>query len=55
MEGDYTRREPEISNVLNQYGRSGVPLYLYFDGRQSQPQILPQLLSVDIITTSTAS
>lgn len=49
MIGDYTRRDPDITRYLAKYGRSGVPLYLYFppDG---DAQILPQILTVDDLT-----
>lgn len=52
MEGDFTRRDPEIANALNEYGRSGVPLYLHFQrdsGPDAKPTVLPQLLSVNIL------
>lgn len=45
MEGDFTLKDPEIANVLYQYGRAGVPLYLYFTP-DLKTKILPQFLSV---------
>ena len=44
--GDYTRRDPEIARFLSQYGRSGVPLYLYFPAK-GEAIVLPQILTVD--------
>ena len=47
--GDWTNRNPEISALLKQHGRDGVPLYLYFAAGSSEPRILPQLLTQDLI------
>src|SRR5262249_56686307 len=30
LTGDWTRRNPEITRLLERYGRSGVPLYLLY-------------------------
>lgn len=46
--GDFTRADPAIARVLNQYGRPGVPLYLYFP-RGKDAVILPQILTADRI------
>ncbi|MDO5530848.1 protein-disulfide reductase DsbD [Sutterella sp.] len=48
LEGDWTNRNAEISRVLAQYGRSGVPLYLIYrtDGTVS---VLPELLTPGIV------
>ncbi|MEE9434991.1 MAG: thioredoxin family protein [Sphingorhabdus sp.] len=47
--GDFTRRDPEIARILARYGRSGVPLYLYFaPGKDAQ--ILPQILTPSALT-----
>ena len=52
MVGDYTRRDPDITRYLAKYGRSGVPLYLYFPPN-GEAQILPQILTVDDLTALT--
>ncbi len=45
LKGDLTRPDPEITELLESYGRSGVPLYLWFPpGRSGPADILPQLL-----------
>jgi thiol:disulfide interchange protein len=49
LKGDFTRRDPAISRFLNGQGRSGVPLYLYYPAG-GEPQILPQILTRDILT-----
>jgi thiol:disulfide interchange protein DsbD len=47
MKGDWTNQDPEITRVLEQNGRSGVPLYLYYAGGRSV--VLPQILTPGIV------
>jgi DsbC/DsbD-like thiol-disulfide interchange protein/cytochrome c biogenesis protein CcdA len=49
LEGDWTRRDAEISRYLEAQGRSGVPLYVWYKPG-SDPVILPQVLTVDMLT-----
>ena len=49
MVGDYTRRDPDITRFLAKYGRSGVPLYLYYPPN-ADARVLPQILTVDDLT-----
>ena len=49
MKGDWTRRDPKITKILTNYGRSGVPLYLYFAPGRAEAVVLPQLLTPDIV------
>jgi thiol:disulfide interchange protein len=49
LEGDWTRGDAAIGRFLNQHGRSGVPLYLYYPPGQD-PKILPQILTVGDLT-----
>jgi thiol:disulfide interchange protein len=44
LRGDWTRRNPEITGFLRQFGRSGVPLYVLYDAA-GQPAVLPQILT----------
>ena len=44
LKGDWTNNDPEITKLLNQYQRSGVPLYLMYPKGQGEPAILPQIL-----------
>ena len=50
LEGDWTRRDAEISRYLEAQGRSGVPLYVWYAPGQ-EPVILPQVLTVDTLTS----
>jgi thiol:disulfide interchange protein DsbD len=44
LKGDWTRRDPEIARLLESFGRSGVPLYLLYDG-SGAATVLPQILT----------
>lgn len=47
--GDWTNRDSAITSALTRYGRSGVPLYLWFKPGASEPVILPQILTLDLM------
>lgn len=42
FKADWTNRSPEISRALAAFGRSSIPLYVYYDGKGGY-QLLPQL------------
>ena len=44
LKGDWTRQDPEVASFLESFGRSGVPLYLLYDG-SGRPTVLPQILT----------
>lgn len=48
---DWTNDNPEISALLDRYNRVGIPLYLYFEAGSSEAQVLPQILTKDIMKT----
>jgi thiol:disulfide interchange protein DsbD len=45
LKGDWTRQDPAITAFLQQNGREGVPLYVFFPGGGGQPEVLPQILT----------
>jgi len=45
LAGDWTRGDPAIGRFLEQHGRSGVPLYLFYPAGGGAPEVLPQLLT----------
>lgn len=50
IKGDWTNRDPHITELLNEYQRSGVPLYLWFPANQTgKGQLLPQLLTKSML------
>lgn len=50
---DWTKSDPEITAMLAKFGRNSVPLYIYYPpGKNSKPQVLPQVLTQDIVLNS---
>ncbi|MEM9021807.1 MAG: protein-disulfide reductase DsbD domain-containing protein [Planctomycetota bacterium] len=49
VEADYTREDPMIGKVLTEYGREGVPLYLVFPADGGEPEVLPNILTPQIV------
>jgi len=54
LKGDWTNQNPEITRVLEANGRSGVPLYLLYDGRGGVA-VLPQILTEGIVRDALAA
>lgn len=53
MKADWTKRDEVIAKELRKLGRNSVPLYvLYGRDPNSPPEILPQILTPEIILTS---
>jgi thiol:disulfide interchange protein DsbD len=42
---DWTTRNPEITKLLEEHGRDGVPLYLYYAPGAADAEVLPQILT----------
>jgi len=61
LKGDWTNQNPEITNFLEEYGRSGVPIYVYYGPRETkggtrpEPVVLPQLLTPGLIAETLTS
>jgi thiol:disulfide interchange protein len=50
LKGDWTHRDPAITQMLAKFGRNGVPLYVFYPaGATSQPVVLPQILTPEIV------
>lgn len=64
FKGDWTNRNPEITQFLSQYHRNGVPLYVYIgppvksaaggSAVRPDPVVLPQILTPALITDNIA-
>jgi thiol:disulfide interchange protein len=52
LKGDWTNNDPEITKLLNQYQRSGVPLYLMYPNGPGEAEILPQILLKPMIAAA---
>ncbi len=50
--GDWTNQNHEISALLRQHARDGVPLYLYFPPGGGEPEVLPQILTESLMLTT---
>jgi thiol:disulfide interchange protein DsbD len=50
MKADWTRHDEAITQALTALGRSGVPAYALYTPGQSQPQMLPEVLTPGIVT-----
>ncbi|MDA9736142.1 protein-disulfide reductase DsbD family protein [Gammaproteobacteria bacterium] len=48
LEADWTRKDEIIASKLEEFGRSGVPLYLLYPSK-GKPIILPEILTEDIL------
>lgn len=49
VRADWTNRDPEITKALQSHGRSGVPVYVLYEGNGSEPTLLPEVLTNDIV------
>ncbi len=49
LKGDWTNEDPAITQALEAYGRSGVPLYLLYSPGESRAEVLPQVLTESIV------
>ncbi len=45
MKGDWSRGDPELTAILESFGRTGVPLYVLYPAGQGAPRLLPQWLT----------
>jgi thiol:disulfide interchange protein DsbD len=54
MKADWTRHDEAITRALTALGRSGVPAYALYVPGQSQPQMLPEVLTPGIVTDALA-
>jgi thiol:disulfide interchange protein DsbD len=48
MRGDWTRRDPAITEALAEFGRNGVPVYALYAPGQA-PMLLPEILRTQIV------
>jgi thiol:disulfide interchange protein len=47
LKADWTKGDPEITEILKQHGRAGVPMYLVYPGgdKETPPVLLPELIT----------
>jgi thiol:disulfide interchange protein len=49
--GDWTNGDPEITRFLESRGRAGVPLYLWYEPGEAEPEELAQILTPGMLTS----
>jgi len=49
LKGDWTNEDPGITAALQEYGRTGVPLYLLYAKDSPRATVLPQILTPGIV------
>ena len=49
IKADWTNRNDEIFNLLESYGRSGIPLYVFYPSKNKKPIILPEVLTEKMV------
>ena len=49
MKGDWTRQDPALTELLERFGRAGVPLYVLYPRNGGPPRLLPQVLTPAIV------
>ena len=53
LKGDWTNRDAAITQFLQKFNRSGVPLYVFYPaGKSDQPAELPQILTPDMVISA---
>ena len=55
LKGDWTRNDPDITSMLRKFQRAGVPLYLVYPAGGGTPQVLPELLTKQIVLDALAT
>jgi thiol:disulfide interchange protein DsbD len=54
LKADWTNRDAGIAQALAEFGRSGVPLYVFYPAGAGEPQVLPQLLTPGTVLAALA-
>lgn len=47
---DYTKPDAVIAAELQKHNRAGVPMYLWYPAGETVPQVLPEILSISLVT-----
>ncbi len=57
VKADWTNRDENITRALAEFGRSGVPLYVFYPPNGGEPKVLPEVLTPGLVleTFRTAS
>lgn len=51
MKGDWISGDSAITAYLEQPGRSGAPLYLWYAPGETEPEVLSQIIAANVLPT----
>jgi len=54
LQADWTNRDPVVTELLEEFGRIGLPLYVVYRPDREEPQVLPQILSPQTVINAYA-
>ena len=49
LRADWTRQDPRITETLSSLGRNAVPVYAFYVPGESEPRLLPEVLTPAIV------
>jgi thiol:disulfide interchange protein len=49
IKADWTNADPEITKILKQFGRPGVPMYVLYPGNHAEPILFPEVLTQSLV------
>ncbi len=49
LRADWTKQDPHITQALARLGRNSVPVYAFYSDKKTNPQLLPQILTIEMI------
>ena len=52
FQADWTNQDEEITQALEEHGRSGVPVYVLYTGIDEKPILLPEILTEEIVISA---
>ncbi|MEO0393877.1 MAG: thioredoxin family protein, partial [Pseudomonadota bacterium] len=54
LQADWTNRDPVVTKLLEEFGRIGLPLYVVYRPDRQEAEVLPQILSPQIVLNAYA-
>lgn len=52
LKGDWTRKDPRITEILNRHHRAGVPFYAVYPAGSREPIVLPEIINKKLVLDS---
>ena len=54
LRGDFTNNDPIIANWIQNHGRAGVPVYLFYLPGEKEPILLPEIITKEMVLKQVA-